>query len=490
MNRSPALVMYWDESSCYAKCPWCTDMHGHGTPSPLPLPGDHTHTRVPHCTTSTTTHLPNYYLQFPKEWRIFRTPDLSATCWFTALDCDPDLPPIWTPPGPPTLAAASANELDSDANALSFSELNLDEPNEELHDVSLLCLLHAAAVSREENEVQRLLAAGAQVNGWGKNGCTALHLAAMEGHSNILAILSEHGADIDALNHLGHTALMEAALYARLESVKTLLQNGADEAIEVKWCHDGRWIEATARDFAGDGNRRVTSYRKSQYPHDYKEPSDAPLQRRAIFSLLAAPKTRTGGSGAEEPDRPPVLELLRSATGVKNLVERLQLVEFEDPKTVGYLSRGQAYPLVGAVSGYTDKNYAAPPTERHKNFILSNTTWTKHVLTFCDSFAKWLGVVTLKLLPVNRDADQEFDGQFYACHVEKQLIVYYLYEHKILPWDTYQDDEHMTQGIPHRSLNPQCQITVSRQPCENCKYFARIIGEYLDLGINIELVEF
>jgi len=328
--------------------------------------------------------------------------------------------------------------LDSDADALCFSELNLDEQNEELRDLCLLRQLHAAAVSREDNEVQSLLAAGARVNGPdGNYGCTALHLAAMEGHSTIIAILIEHGADIDARNCLSRTPLMEAALFARLEVVNTLIQNGADKSIKVKQYHDGRWIEATARDFAGDGNSRITSYRKSQYPHYYEEPRDAPLQRRAIFSLLSDPETRDGGRGTKVTDRPPVL----------------------------------------------------PPSERHKNFVPSNTTWTGHVLTFCRSFEKVLKESTSKLLPVNCHADRGVDGQFNACHVEKQLIVYYLYEHKILPWDLYQDYEHMKHVTPHRSLNPQCRITVGRQPCENCKDFARIIEEYLDLGINIELVE-
>jgi hypothetical protein len=402
--------MYWDESGCYAKCPWCTDTHRHGTPSPLPLPENHTHTRVPHCTTRTTTRLPNYYLKFPTEWRIVRTPDLSAVCWLTALDCDRDVLPM-TPPDSPTPVAASAHELDSDADALRFSELTLDEQNEELRDLSLLRRLRAAAVSREDNEVQRLLAAGARVNGTdGDDGCTALHLAAMEGHSKIIAILIEHGADIDARNRLSHTALMEAALFARLEVVKTLLQNGADKSIKVKKYHDGGWIEATARDFAGDGKSRITSYRKSRYPHYYEEPRDAPLQRRAIFSLLSDPETRDGGRGAKVTDRPPVLELLQSAPGVKNLVERFQLVETVDPKTIGYLSRGEAYPLVGAVSGYSDQGYMAPPSERHKNFVLSNATWTGHVLTFCRSFEKVLKESTSKLLPVNRHADRGVDG--------------------------------------------------------------------------------
>jgi len=477
MNPSPALVMHWNKSSCYVKCPWCTDTHRHGTPSPLPLPDNHTHTRAPHCTTP--THLPDYYLQFPTEWRIICTPDLSAVCWLTALDCDPDALPIWTPPGSLTPVATSTNELDSDADALRFAELNLDDPNEELQDVSLLGLLYAAVVNCEDNEVKRLLAAGARVNGSdGNQGCTALHLAAMEGHSKIIAILIEHGADLDARNRLDHTALMEAVLFARLEAVKTLLQSGADKHIKVKQYHNGGWIEATAGDFAGDGNSRVTSYRKSQYPPYYKEPSDARLQRRAIFSLLSDPETRGGGRVAKVTDRPPVIELLQSATapGVKNLVERFQLVEIVDSKTVGYLFRGQAYPLVGAVSGYSDQGYTAPPSERHKNFALSNTIWTSHVLTFCRSFEKWLEESTSKLLPVNRHADQGVDGQFNACHVEKQLIVYYLYEHKILPWNSYQDDEDMKQVTPHRSLNPQCRIKVNRQPCENCKYFARIIG--------------
>ena len=374
-------------------------MHRHGTPSPLPLPENHTHTRSPHCTKDTTTRLPEYYLQFPTEWRIVRTPDLSAVCWLTALDCDPDVLPIWTPSDSPIPVAASANELDSDADALRFSELNLDEQDEELRDLSLL---HQAVVCRWDNEVRRLLAAGARVNGSdGNDGCTALHLAAMEGHSSIIAILIEHGADIEARNRLGRTALMEAALFARLEVVKTLLQNGADKSIKVKRHHDGRWIEATARDFAGDGNSRITSYRKSQYPHH----RDAPLQRRAIFSLLSDPETRDGGRGAKVTDRPPVLELLQSATGVKILVERFQLVETVDPKTIGYLSRGKAYPLVGAVSGYSDQGYMAPPSERHKDFVLSNTTWTRRVLTFCRSFETALKGSTSKLLPVNRHAD-------------------------------------------------------------------------------------
>ena len=71
---------------------------------------------------------------------------------------------------------------------------------------------------------------GVDVNGKGRNGCTALIVAAESGHSEMLAMLvKEFKADLELKDNVyGWTALMFAAFLAKSGAVRTLLRLGAN----------------------------------------------------------------------------------------------------------------------------------------------------------------------------------------------------------------------------------------------------------------------
>ncbi|KAF7546013.1 hypothetical protein G7Z17_g8730 [Cylindrodendrum hubeiense] len=87
--------------------------------------------------------------------------------------------------------------------------------------------LQAAAEEGHLETVEKLLAAGADVNAYAEHGQTALQAAAERGHLQIVEILLTSGADVNAAEH-GQTALQVAAEGGYLEIVEKLLVAGAD----------------------------------------------------------------------------------------------------------------------------------------------------------------------------------------------------------------------------------------------------------------------
>jgi ankyrin repeat protein len=76
--------------------------------------------------------------------------------------------------------------------------------------------------------VDRLIEAGADVNGKTEEGFTALSAAAARGRPAIVRRLLSRGADLDATSNDGETALMMASLQGRGTAVRELLAAGAD----------------------------------------------------------------------------------------------------------------------------------------------------------------------------------------------------------------------------------------------------------------------
>ncbi len=73
---------------------------------------------------------------------------------------------------------------------------------------------HVASFKGHCQEVERLLAAGADVNAKSSIGSTALLYAADAGHYSVVKVLIAAGADVNARNNRGWTALSRAALSA------------------------------------------------------------------------------------------------------------------------------------------------------------------------------------------------------------------------------------------------------------------------------------
>ena len=88
-------------------------------------------------------------------------------------------------------------------------------------------LIQAAEAGRFV-DVQRLLAAGADLTATTSDGWTALHWAVYKGHDDVVTMLLGAGADPTATTLHGWTALHAAADMGRVDMLAALLGVGAD----------------------------------------------------------------------------------------------------------------------------------------------------------------------------------------------------------------------------------------------------------------------
>ena len=85
-----------------------------------------------------------------------------------------------------------------------------------------------AAKDGNETEVERLIAAGADVNIQSKHGTTVLMRAAEKGHTEIAEMLIEKGADVNKQNEKGANALIKAIYYGHTEIAEMLIEKVID----------------------------------------------------------------------------------------------------------------------------------------------------------------------------------------------------------------------------------------------------------------------
>ena len=91
----------------------------------------------------------------------------------------------------------------------------------------------SAFVWRENKEqVEKILARGADVNAVDNDGDAALHGAAQSGDVEIIRMLLDKGANPNAQNKQGGTPLMWAAVYGHTDAARVLLNRGADPSLK------------------------------------------------------------------------------------------------------------------------------------------------------------------------------------------------------------------------------------------------------------------
>jgi hypothetical protein len=78
------------------------------------------------------------------------------------------------------------------------------------------------------DQLQRLLASGADIDARDGHGQTALMLAAREGHAKVVEWLVDHGAALDHTAKYGLSALMLAVIGGRSDAVRILAAAGAN----------------------------------------------------------------------------------------------------------------------------------------------------------------------------------------------------------------------------------------------------------------------
>jgi len=78
------------------------------------------------------------------------------------------------------------------------------------------------------DQIQVLIAQGADVNAKNNSGQTLLHLACRTGNKEVAVLLIDKGADVDAETELGWTPLHDASTLGNHDIVKLLIDKGAD----------------------------------------------------------------------------------------------------------------------------------------------------------------------------------------------------------------------------------------------------------------------
>jgi uncharacterized protein len=90
--------------------------------------------------------------------------------------------------------------------------------------------LHDAAIDGNEQEIRKLLRAGAEPSSRDESGWTPLHFAAQEHATGAVRALLEAGAEVDAMDEHGNTPLLRATFVScgRGDVIQLLRQAGAD----------------------------------------------------------------------------------------------------------------------------------------------------------------------------------------------------------------------------------------------------------------------
>ena len=92
--------------------------------------------------------------------------------------------------------------------------------------------LEMAAFNGAADELERIIAEGADIDARNKYGMTPLMIAVTRGHTPLVEWLIEHGADLDHTAKYGMSALMLAVVYGHLDMAEALTRAGARTDIQ------------------------------------------------------------------------------------------------------------------------------------------------------------------------------------------------------------------------------------------------------------------
>ncbi|KAL2075078.1 hypothetical protein VTL71DRAFT_20 [Oculimacula yallundae] len=277
----------------------------------------------------------------------------------------------------------------------------------------------------------------------GSNGI----LLAATGEAGVETVkrLRQIGVCIDHMNHYGRTAVMEAALWGRLDIFQFLIGKGASLCAKDANGH-------CAVDFAVECERneeeRISRSEVTVRADAYKN------RRQMLFEcLMRGEKIEEVSTSGQN--------LLSKHPGLFRKLEPNLLLYYtpdtsyavppgKESKAFGRLDRGTGYPVISAMSGYSQGS---------ETNVLDNRKWTKKAQELC------------------RIIDFD-DNLSYASHVEKQLIAYYMDKHWIFEEDACSSPDAKYIWSHDRSLRdvlprpPPATITVSKsEMCWNCSSF-------------------
>lgn len=307
-------------------------------------------------------------------------------------------------------------------------------------------------------------------------GCSLLaHLIAQGRYAEAQSTVRLEIVEVDSCDARGRTPLMEAALWGQVNTVVSLLEAGADPLL-------GDWEDRTAADYASESarNDRERSERHVSYSEDpYVKKAD-----RAQVRTFLVSQTFVDNRTTWHLDDSASLFFYKSPEDSK--------ISFFAPgngshianqgKTAAILSRGDQFPLIFAVSGWSTKYLDIPCQAGLER--LNPVFWTHRTM----KIAKETGFE----FPTE-SGDQGNPGSFCASHAEAKLVSYYFDRY----WASKVDetglpvDEKFAEMCRNLRPRPEGRIDISQNPCMSCqrwlKHIVNITGFSLEYRLAVEV---
>jgi len=317
-----------------------------------------------------------------------------------------------------------------------------------------------------------------------EDGKSLLGLAAPNGHLEAVNYLLGRGCDVNVADDKGRTPLMEAALWGQVRVVDALLKAGANNHLTDR-------EDMTAANLAEDSDKN--DYERHTRGLNYKEDPYIKKKHRLLIRCLL------GDTQSAVPNpRGPTLARQhgvfddahffksQSAETISLVLPALGIKIPTQHKTAAVLLRGDPFPPVVAVSGWTGLGYNGGEylTLEAGGLIRLNE-----------------GYWALESINVARDMGGLFredvrdrkgvPGSYNACHAEAQLISFFVRRNYLFR-DYIEEEEQPETHVNDEFLqlfllqprNRTAEILVSNKPCASCLRYASFIHERIGIEFS------
>jgi hypothetical protein len=243
----------------------------------------------------------------------------------------------------------------------------------------------------------------------------------------------------------------------------------------------------TALDFAAPQTRNAEE-RSTRARGVYKEDVyNDDKQRREITRMLGSQPTKLSDTHSLPSSGDPDYNFhsFHKSPATSSIIFTAPIAEFIVPrqsKTIARLERGHPFPPVCAMSGWGHDN--------EELATINGLIWTEEVFRIC----RLIGYE----LPPDSQYDKGRDGNYNACHAEKQLVAYFLSKHVFLADETAVEEEvdlwdyegnwrrktnlrDLFLARPPASLQ-RATILVSTKICPSCIRFIEKVEEFFRLS--------